>query len=227
MGNLILNLTTTTNQGLHDFVLQQVLGRFTKPGELAIDLGAGSGAFAVRMSGLGLNVRAADLNAKDYGADLPFVQIDLNQADFARELGVGTYGLVMAIEVLEHVESPIGFLRNIGRLLKPGGVAVLTTPNVDNAPARVKFLLSGKIRMMDEHSEPTHISPIFWDLFLRQFLSRADLELVEHLVFPPRGFLNTRAAYTWVFRALARLLGGSCLEGDNHILVLKPRRQDA
>src|SRR5713101_3757924 len=75
------------------------------------------------------------------------------------------------------MESPIGFLRNVGRLLRPEGVAVLTTPNVDNAPARVKFLLTGTVRMMDAKGEPTHISPIFQDLFVRQYLPRAGMDL--------------------------------------------------
>jgi hypothetical protein len=35
--------------GLHDFVVASVLARFVKPGEPAIDLGAGSGLVATRM----------------------------------------------------------------------------------------------------------------------------------------------------------------------------------
>src|SRR6266852_67536 len=87
--------------------------------------------------------------------------------------GFARFDLVVTVEVIEHVESPIGFLRNIGQLLAPGGVAVITTPNVDSLPARAKFLLAGKIRMMDDNSEPTHISPVFFDLFRRQFLPHA------------------------------------------------------
>lgn len=217
-------LTTSTNKGLHDFVLQEVLPRYFQPGDLAVDLGAGSGILATHLREMGWEVHAADLNADHYGADTPFTRIDFNQPDFASAIGLGKFGLVTAVEVIEHVESPIGFLRNIGRLLKPGGVAVVTTPNVDNAPARVKFFLTGKVRMMDEVSEPTHISPIFWDLFKRQFLSRAGVELVDHRVFPPRSYLCTRPQFTWAFRLLAAVLPGESLLGDNHILVLQPKK---
>lgn len=216
-------LQTTTIAGLHDFVLREVVPRFAKPGERAVDLGAGSGALAVRLRKAGLDVLAVDRNAAGYGADLPFLQADFNQADFGAQIGERSFALVTAIEVIEHVESPIGFLRNVGRLLKPDGAAVLTTPNVDNAPARVKFLLTGKIRMMDSIGEPTHISPIFSDLLVRQYLPLAGLRLVEWGRFPPNGYALTRPRYAWFFRLAARFLGGDALLGDTHILVLRLR----
>src|SRR5712692_7395449 len=79
------------------------------------------------------------------------------------------YDLVFAVEVIEHVESPINFLflRNIAQLLAPEGVAIITTPNLDSLPARAKFLLAGKLRTMDEHSD---LHPHFSDL-LRPFVS--------------------------------------------------------
>ncbi len=130
---------TTTAPGLHEFLLQRVFPRYFRAGERAVDLGAGPGALALQLQGAGWNAIAADMNPAGYQAKVPFVQIDFNQQDFASELGLGSFGLVASVEVIEHVENPIGFLRNIKRLLKPGGVAVLTTPeNVDNTPARIK-----------------------------------------------------------------------------------------
>jgi len=215
-------LGTTTNRGLHEFLLDRVLPRYTRPGARAADLGAGTGALGVRLRELGCEVVAVDLRPGQFRADLPFLQMNLDDADFASSLGAGAFALVTSVEVIAHVESPIGFLRNVRRLLSPGGVAVLTTPNVDNAPARIKFLLKGKIRMMDEIGEPTHVSPIFWDLFNRQYLPRAGLRLVEHHLFPPRDFQLTRRRFAWLMRALARGLRGPALFGDNHVFVLAP-----
>jgi hypothetical protein len=118
-------------------------------------------------------------------------------------------------------ESPISFLRNIGQLLTPGGVGVLTTPNVDSLPARVKFFLTGKLRTMDECSEPTHISPVFWDLFGRQFLPRAGVRLREHFVFPPNGYQLTRTPIAFALRFFATFLPGDAVLGDNHVLVIE------
>jgi 2-polyprenyl-3-methyl-5-hydroxy-6-metoxy-1,4-benzoquinol methylase len=215
-------LTTSTNKGLHEFLLETVLPPLTERGARAIDLGGGSGALSIQLQQIGLDVVAADKNREGFKADVPFFTVDFDKADFSKQLGEGSFSLVTAVEVIEHVESPIGFLRNAGRLLRPGGALVITTPNVDSAPARVKFLLTEKIRMMDEHSEPTHISPIFWDLLNRQFLPRAGLKLQRHFVYPNDGFQVTRRRYSWFFRSLSLILAGECLIGDNHIFVLKP-----
>jgi len=217
----VTELTTTTISGLHDFVLEQVIAPLARPGARALDLGAGSGVWGMRLKALGFDVLCADKNPLGFHAGLPFIQADFDAGDFSTQLGEGVFTLVTAIEVIEHVESPIGFLRNIGPLLAPDGIAVLTTPNVDNVPARVKFLLTEKIRMMDEHSEVTHISPIFWDLFNRQFLPRAGLELAGHRLFPSRGYNVTRSRYSWAMRALSSVLGGECRDGDNHVLILR------
>ena len=212
---------TTTNSGLHEFVSERVLSRYAHPGVRAADLGAGPGAMAARLQSLGCDVLAVDRDSKDFAAGVPHVCLDFDQPDFVAALGCHSFGLVTAIEVIEHLESPIGFLRNIERLLAPGGVAVLTTPNVDSVPARCKFLLKGKIRTMDEHSEPTHISPIFFDLFQRQFLPRVGLRLREHLVFPPNGYQLSRKPIAWAFRFVSFAFSGDSLLGDNHVLVLE------
>lgn len=212
---------TTTAHGLHDFLLQRIFPRYFCAGARALDLGAGSGALALRLRDAGWDVVAADVEPAAYKAGDPFVQVDFNRPDFACELGPGGFDLIASVEVIEHVENPIGFLRNVKRLLKPGGVAVLTTPNVDSAPARIKFLLRGTIRMMDAGSEKTHITPIFWDLFTRQYLPRADLQLLEHYVFPERGYQMTRPLFAGLATLISWFLGGSCLHGDNHVIVLR------
>ena len=212
---------TTTNSGLHEFVAERVLTRFVRPGLKAVDLGSGPGAMAARLKDMGCEVLAADLSAQGFEANLPHRTIDFNQPDFASVLGEHAFGLVTAIEVIEHVESPIGFLRNIGRLLSAGGVGVITTPNVDSVSARFKFLVAGKIRTMDEYGEPTHISPIFFDLLQRQFLPLAGLRLRDHLVFPPDGFQLSRKPVAWSMRLVASLFSGESLLGDNHVLILE------
>ncbi len=164
---------------------------------------------------------AVDRNSAVYQGKNPFVALDFDRVSFADALGIGAFDLVVAVEVIEHVESPIGFLRNVARLLAKKGVAVITTPNVDSLAARLKFLLAGRLRMMDERSDPTHISPIFADLLLRQFLPRAGLRIREHLLFPPNGHQLTRKPIAWTLRLASKVFRGKVISGDHHVLVLE------
>jgi SAM-dependent methyltransferase len=217
-------LEERTIGGLHDFLLSSILPRYAMRKGRAVDLGAGSGALAVRLRAFGFAVLAVDTNTERFRADVPFARLDLNQVDFASALGEARFDFVSAVEVIEHVENPIGFLRNVSRLLQPDGVAVITTPNVDSAPARVKFLLRGKLRFLGDACDDTHISPIFWDLLTRQCLPRAELQLVGHHLYPPNGYKVNLPRSAWAFRILARFLSGPALLGDSHVFVLKRRK---
>jgi 2-polyprenyl-3-methyl-5-hydroxy-6-metoxy-1,4-benzoquinol methylase len=127
-------LKTTTMVGLHDFVVSKVLARFVQPGERAVDLGAGSGLLATRMQELGWNVMGADRDASGFKAMVPFQQVNLNDPEFSKRLGEKQFAMVTAVEVIEHVETPIGLLRNARKLLKPGGRMSRTRKNL---PAKV------------------------------------------------------------------------------------------
>lgn len=47
------------------------------------------------------------------------------------QLTPGAYDIVVAVEVLEHVEADAKFVSNVFRLLRPGGLYIMTTPNGD------------------------------------------------------------------------------------------------
>jgi SAM-dependent methyltransferase len=40
----------------------------------------------------------------------------------------GSFGAIMCIEVFEHLPDPLAAMREFGRLLKPGGILILTSP---------------------------------------------------------------------------------------------------
>jgi SAM-dependent methyltransferase len=49
----------------------------------------------------------------------------------ATSLSEGSFDVVVAVEVLEHVGEDRAFVMNVHRVLKPGGLFVMTTPNGD------------------------------------------------------------------------------------------------
>jgi SAM-dependent methyltransferase len=71
----------------------------------------------------------------------------LSRADLDAQ--AGTYDVVTAIEVLEHAVDPNAMLREIGAMLKPGGVLFLTTGNA--APFRDRLARWSYASVPDVH----------------------------------------------------------------------------
>lgn len=150
-----------------------------------LDLGAGAGALAQRMLDLGFtDVTAWDLYARELaGLDGVTVDsVDLNE-DFGNYAdSAGTFSVVLAVEIIEHLENPYHFARQLARVLSRDGVAVVSTPNIESALARVTFLRVGEQRYFDEGSyrNSGHISSLTeWQLKLA--LDLAGLTIVERI----------------------------------------------
>lgn len=127
----------------HDVALSLLAGA---PACRVIDVGAGRGELSARLARLGHDVTAVEKYTEQFEADVPLVEADADQElPFADE----SVDAVMAVEILEHLENPRGFLREAWRVLRPGGVAIVSTPNLTSLPSRLLFTVAGQ-----------------WDLFL-------------------------------------------------------------
>jgi 2-polyprenyl-3-methyl-5-hydroxy-6-metoxy-1,4-benzoquinol methylase len=60
-----------------------------------------------------------------------YPQVDLRSMKFPPLAGLpdNAFDTVVSLQVIEHIRDDNSFLREINRVLKPGGIAVLTTPN--------------------------------------------------------------------------------------------------
>jgi len=63
-----------------------------------------------------------------------------------------TFDTIIAGEIIEHLESPGQFLRNMRRHLKPGGSIFISTPNPFNAIQSYKIWRTGRPRVHEEHT---------------------------------------------------------------------------
>ncbi len=148
-----------------------------------LDVPAGQGAFAREL----LGHACTQIDCLDINSD-PFVfrdpQVRFLQHDVINPLPFpdGHFDHVFSVEGIEHFENPWTFVKELCRVLKPGGYLLLTTPNTFSVDARLKYLLSGYFprfrplmqepdKVMNQPVDDAHIAPIyFWQLnfFLRQ-----------------------------------------------------------
>jgi 2-polyprenyl-3-methyl-5-hydroxy-6-metoxy-1,4-benzoquinol methylase len=67
-------------------------------------------------------------------------------------LADNTYDSIVSFQVIEHIENDILYLKEIHRVLKPGGIALITTPNrkmsLSRNPWHVREYLAGELKSL-------------------------------------------------------------------------------
>lgn len=122
-------------------VLERAAGMGLSTGARILDAPCGSGALAAALAERGFAAVGADLDTEAAAMLGPaFSQVNLNESLPWKEQ---TFDAVFSTEGIEHLENHFSFLREICRILKPGGVLLLTTPNITALRSRVRFFGSG------------------------------------------------------------------------------------
>jgi SAM-dependent methyltransferase len=110
----------------------------------ALDVAAGSGIASAAMAASGWRVTALDISedllAQVRERGIEDVRVH-DLASGALPFAEGSFRAVFAGEILEHLVDTGGFLGEVRRVLQPGGVLILTTPNLASLENRLRLLL--------------------------------------------------------------------------------------
>lgn len=100
--------------------LKAIKKKHIKSGSVIVDLGCGRMPYREVFGGPGIKYVGADL------APNPSADIFISE-DGAVPLGDSSADVVLSTQVLEHVKDPMAYLRECRRILKPGGLLILST----------------------------------------------------------------------------------------------------
>jgi len=131
--------------------------------------------------------------ARDEGWEVAGVELNPHTAAEARARGLDVYcgdlsdfdtsgrffDVVTLFDLIEHTTDPQATLRACRRLLRPGGLLVITTPNVDGLVPRVTYwLFAATLGAWDHPTPPGHVVQ-FSRRTLQQMLEQTDFRIVR------------------------------------------------
>lgn len=156
-----------------------------RAGQVLLDVGCGSGVLAARLARHeGVKVIGVDGNRSAWAFatgqwKLPNLDFRLGLVD---ELDIPDNSIdgIAFLEVIEHVNEAQGLavLKTFGRILKPGGRAVISTPNYRSLWPVIEWMLD-KTKLVPPMAEHQHVT-FYHRRTLRALGEQAGLRYVTH-----------------------------------------------
>ena len=214
-----------TNHGRHMGQAARLLGERYETGGRILEIGPGQGHFLKQCRDLGLEVEAIEFSPplaralrERFGCVVREKPLE------ACGLPSRAYQGVAAFDLLEHVRDPMGLLREMWRILAPGGILVLSTVSTDNVLDALGRLLArlGLSGPMAKLHPPYHLY-YFTPELLERYLAAAGftLESLEQENYDPRK-ATPRRVEQWALRAIYLLHDLTGRRTNLYVTCVKP-----
>jgi SAM-dependent methyltransferase len=157
-----------------------------------LDLSCGEAEILNHLKSLGCDVQGTHYRADDYivknRGGLSNISITPG-VDLHKSLPFedASFQVVILSEVLEHLEWHGTVIREAGRVLKPGGHLLFTTPNIFRLHSRLQFFFTGKHKLIERRlgwdasygdRYTRHITPVDFPL-IHTLLYQAGMRIQE------------------------------------------------
>jgi 2-polyprenyl-3-methyl-5-hydroxy-6-metoxy-1,4-benzoquinol methylase len=177
-----------------------------------VDIGCGAGALFETVRPYLSSYRGLDAVRYERFPDAAeFLAVDLDGDVWP--VPDGTADVVTAVEVIEHLENPWAFMRRLAALLKPRGLALVTTPNQLSLLSLITLVAKHRFSAFQDVHYPAHRTALLASDLCRA-ASAAGLEALE-IVYTQHGRLPLSPRH--FPRAAARLFPRAL--SDNLMLI--------
>ena len=154
---------------------RQVVKRIPQGAGIVADFGSGYDArllLSLLRTGVAKEGIAIDTEFKSELGSVPHLVCTLANLNGLIQLPDASVDVALSLAVLEHLDKPEVFLRELYRIVRPGGVVLLTTPGPTSKPL-LEFL-AFRLGIIDKHEIADH----------KQYFSSSML----HVAFVAAGF---------------------------------------
>ncbi len=141
-----------------------------------LDIGCGSGSSVWAAGTLGWQAVGVDIDPALIALGRQRLGIDIRCNSFLESrFDAGQFDFVRLRDVIEHLPNPYAVLQEVKRVLSPGGVVLIATPNEDALPATVRLLAGYKRDKIATVAPPHHVHG-FTPNTLQRIVLRAGLQ---------------------------------------------------
>lgn len=175
-----------------------------------LDIPCGHGAFTKRLLEKNMEVYSGDIE-NILKVDNPLFRVtDMNER---LPFDDGFFDAVVCIDGIEHLERQFDFTKECWRVLKPGGVLIMSTPNINSLRSRWRWFLTahhnkGKSPLNEANPSPLHHIALISFSLLRYMLHRTGFRITTistnrikaagwmYAIWAPLAYIKTKMVFS-------------------------------